>query len=182
MAAKSLINKIKKFKFKKTPGLIFLAGVFLLTFTSFYQIKKAIYTSRQTPQSAGAPLSLTIPSLDLENVDIVEGGFENGHWLLADDALLWLPTSGQLEEGFNTIVYGHKKPGLFVNLYKLELADEIILTSKSGQVFHYQVTDKIQVKPDNLEALESDAANSLTLFTCDGAFDQNRLVIKARQN
>ncbi len=127
-----------------------------------------------------APKKLTIPTLKIDTA-VSEGGIVDGNWVLTDDSALFLPTSGRLGEGFNTIIYAHKREGLFLNLKNILAGDQIWLEDQTGKSFMYKVFWKEEINPTDVAKLKSDIPDSLTLFTCDGWFDEARLLVRAKK-
>lgn len=125
------------------------------------------------------PAEITIPSIAVHTA-VASGGLENGKWILTDSSAFYLPTSGKLNEGYNTVIYAHKLPRLFANLHTVQIGDLVEIKDDAGTTFHYQVYDKQVVKSEELEKIQSTIPNSLTLFTCDGLTDTERLVVRAR--
>lgn len=162
----------------------FLAGGFLLLILSFgWQIRqRAIETSRTEPVVSesvfGLPTGIKIPSINLA-APIEVGGLEKGRWLLSEEAALFLPTSGRPGEGFNTVLYAHKRPHLFGGLGYLGVGSEIEVETADGQTFHYKVIEVKTVKAGAVEEIKSGEPDTLTLFTCDGVLDTERLVVRA---
>lgn len=124
------------------------------------------------------PQRILIPSLNID-AQITEGGFKDGAWILSENSVLFVPTSGGLGEGYNTILYAHRRPGLFQGLGKIKKDDEIFVEDTRGSSFTYRVYSIEMVKATEILKLKSDIKNTLTLFTCDGPFDQFRLIVKA---
>lgn len=128
---------------------------------------------------AQSPTSISIPSIKLE-AKIKEGGIVNGNWILSDNDALFLPTSGKIGEGYNTIIYAHNTDKLFGNLRNIKQDDLVVVRDGTGKEFKYKVFSKEDVNPQDLRKLYSTEKNIVTLFTCDGWFDRSRLLIKAR--
>lgn len=121
------------------------------------------------------PAAINIDSLSL-SLTISPGIIKDNRWTLFDDKVSWLSTSGDLNQG-NIILYAHNKPNLFGDLTQLEIGDEIIVVG-SGRKQAYTVREKRKVLPSDVEAVISDK-NELTLYTCNGSFDEKRLIVKA---
>ncbi len=137
-------------------------------------IPTAANTQTQAPVRVKvAPLSITFPSIGL-TLPIASGIIQNNKWTLYDDKASWLSTSEMPEFG-NVIIYAHNRKGLFAGLKYLNMGDTIIINSE-GQEYHYLVSEIKKITPTNVDAVISDAKR-LTLYTCDGAFDQKRLLV-----
>ncbi len=158
--------------------LLFLLGT--ITHTQIYF--NALISQREHPKNqyvVQAPVSISIPSVKLD-INVDEGGIINGNWVLSDKNALFLPTSGKIGEGYNTIIYAHNTDKLFGSLKKINLGDIIILKDREGKKFSYRIVYKNQVDPHDLRKLYSPEKNIVTLFTCDGWFDEKRLLVKGR--
>lgn len=123
-----------------------------------------------------APHLISFPTLDLL-LPVAAGNITNNQWQLYTDKVAWLVTSDEPGKG-NTIIYGHNWKSLFGNLTKLAIGDSIMV-QQNNQTYAYRVAEKRKILPTDVEAILSDQ-NQLTLYTCDGAFDQKRLVIIAK--
>ena len=168
--------------------LLLVSGIISLVFVKFYPedfnknepIANAVLAQKKDEvnpevEKKVTPTSIYFPTLNL-NLAISEAIIVDSEWSLYEDKVSWLSTSEEPGEG-NVIIYAHNRPGLFGDLDKLALGDEIIIDHNNGR-FKYGVTDSHKVKPNEIEAVLSDE-NRLTLYTCDGAFDQKRLIVIA---
>jgi len=122
------------------------------------------------------PSHIFISSVDLD-LPVAPAKIVESQWTLYDDKASWLVTSKAPGEG-NVILFAHNRDNLFGALRKINIGDEIQITS-GDKKFTYKVVDKHQVKPDDVQAVLSDE-NRLTLYTCDGSFDQKRLIVIAK--
>lgn len=173
-------NRVKKFikKFKTKPGEIFiLAGFVLVVISSLWKVSLAAPKSPSYTQTA----RIAIPSLNV-NLPVKEGGIVDGRWILSEDSVMLLPESSKPGEGYNTVLYAHNKPHLFANLKNIQAGDQIIIENQEGNKFSYEVYSLEYVNPQEIDKIKSEVPNSLTLFTCNGFFDQQRLVVKAKLN
>lgn len=127
------------------------------------------------PTQEHPPQKIRIPTLNLE-LSIKAAVIENGQWQLFTDHVSWLSASATPGKG-NVILYAHNYPELFGKLNKLS-AGEIIEVEQYSQWKQYIVSQVSQVKPNNVDSVIS-TDNRLTLYTCDGAFDEKRLIVVA---
>ena len=68
----------------------------------------------------------------------------------------------------NFAVAGHRVSDFtdaFINLYKVKVGDEVIVTTKDGR-FTYQVDNSFIVDPDQVEVLDDADYEKMTLITC----------------
>lgn len=125
--------------------------------------------------STAPPTKITIPAINLD-LPVAPGVIVENKWTLFLDKISWLSTSSRIGEG-NTILYGHNRVGLFEGLKKLNIGDEIMVTQDS-KIYKFKVSQQRKVLPTDVEAILS-SKNQLTLYTCDGSFDQRRLIVVA---
>ncbi len=177
--------KRKAKKANNLPLALIGAGLFIFflgTFTHFNIYSNYLISQQEKPslvQSADIPVALSIPEVGL-NTPVVEGGIKSGQWILSNTASLYLPTSGRVGEGYNTIIYAHNTSNLFAKLKDVQIGESIYLKDKSGKSFEYQIFEKKDVNPYDLKSLYSVDKNIVTLFTCDGWFDSQRLLVRGK--
>ena len=126
------------------------------------------------PASIIPPSEIKIEKINLD-LAISPSVVKDNEWEVFDDRAAWLATSSLPGKG-NTIIYAHDRQGLFGSLDRLRKGDEIKIYVDKWLT--YKVSEVKRVKPSDVEAILSDK-NRLTLYTCDGAFDQKRLVVYA---
>lgn len=125
------------------------------------------------------PQWISIPNSKI-NAQIAAGGYKEGKWILDKDFVLYLPTSGKLGEGGNTVLYAHSRERLFGNLKKASIGDIVILGDANGKMHNYTIYSMEYIKPYQVEKIETNKKDTITLFTCNGWFDEKRLVVKAK--
>lgn len=123
------------------------------------------------------PIALIeIPSINLSQ-GLVEG--------ITDDVLQYylghFENSAMPGEKGNFSVAGHRVSDYseaFVNLYKTEVGDEIIVKANKKE-YVYEITDNFIVSPENIEVLDDTEDATITLVTCTvGA--KERLIVKGK--
>ncbi|MCX8008609.1 MAG: sortase [Patescibacteria group bacterium] len=129
-------------------------------------------TSTKTKQP---PTSIYIPKIQKRH-PIQASIVKDNQWQLFDTSVAWLSTSAVPGEG-NVILYAHNWKNLWGDLYKLRPGD-IIEVDQNGMLHTYVVTESRAVSKHDVEAILSHE-NRLTLYTCEGAFDQKRRVVYA---
>jgi len=111
--------------------------------------------------------------------EVAIGGYEDGKWVLDGNYVLYLPTSGKLGQGGNTVLYAHNREKLFGNLKNVSIGDTVILGDNKGNIYNFKVYSMEYIKAYQVEKINTDKSDTVTLFTCDGWFDEERLVVKA---
>ena len=123
------------------------------------------------------PIALIeIPSINLSQ-GLVEG--------ISDDVLQYylghFENSALPGEKGNFSVAGHRVSDYseaFVNLYKTEIGDKIIVKANKKE-YVYEITDNFIVSPENIEVLDDTEDATITLVTCTvGA--KERLIVKGK--
>ena len=106
---------------------------------------------------------IEIPSIKLSQA-LVEG--------ISDDVLKYFlghfTDSAAPGEKGNFAVAGHRVSDYtdaFINLYKVKVGDEVIVTTKDGR-YTYEVDNSFIVDPDQVEVLEAADYEKMTLVTC----------------
>ena len=122
-----------------------------------------------------APNKISFPSLN-HSLNVAAATISNNKWQLFEDKVAWLSTSDEPGSG-NTIIYGHNWKTLFGPLTRLKVGDRIVL-QHNAKSLNYEVSEIRKILPTDVDAIISNN-NQLTLYTCDGAFDQKRLVVIA---
>lgn len=133
------------------------------------------FATRVSEEKIYVPERVSFPSIAFD-LPVAPASIIADEWTLFPDKASWLTTSSPLGVG-NTILYAHNRAGLFGDLKNLELGKEIVISSY-GKEFHYEISQMRKVEPDEIDAILSDQ-HQLTLYTCDGRFDEKRLVVIA---
>lgn len=84
--------------------------------------------------------------------------------------------SSNLDESGNIILAGHNVDNVFKTLHKVELDDEIIITTCKNS-YVYKVIDKKEISVFDTYYLEQSNEDVLTLITCTGDASKRLLVI-----
>ena len=106
---------------------------------------------------------MEIPSIKLKQ-PVVDG--------VTEDVIKYFlgrfPDSAMPGEVGNFSVAGHRVSDFtdaFINLYKVKVGDEVIVTTKDGR-FTYEVDNSFIVDPDQVEVLDDADYEKMTLITC----------------
>ena len=104
---------------------------------------------------------------------------KEGNWPVAEKEANFLLGSALPGKDGNSIFYAHNKSDLFGSLHQVKVG-EVIKVTTATQAFEYEITETKVVASDDLSVLEKEEGKILTLFTCTGVNDENRLVVKAK--
>ncbi|HEU5399860.1 MAG TPA: class D sortase [Terriglobales bacterium] len=120
---------------------------------------------------------LSIPSISFDAV-VVEGT-SNRALLLGPGHIEDTPAPG---DPGNAVISGHRDT-FFRHIHELEKGDEI-LVQRDGKTFHYEVTGKHIVQPNDMSVLKPSKDAELTLITCYPTYyigpAPERLVVTSR--
>jgi LPXTG-site transpeptidase (sortase) family protein len=112
---------------------------------------------------------------------LLEEGFINqGVWKISEENASHLVNSSVPGEGGNIVVYGHNRPHIFARLKEVNVGDTITLITQNETEYSYEVYETRRVKPNVIEDVQPKDVEVLTIFTCIGFMDSERLIVKAK--
>lgn len=123
----------------------------------------------------GPPTAINIPKIH-KNLPIKPASVHGNDWDMFGDAVAWLSTSAVPGEG-NVVLYAHNWTNLWADLYLLKPGDTIEV-QQNNLWKTYKVTESRAVDEHDTQSVLSDE-NRLTLYTCEGSFDQKRRLVYA---
>ena len=132
--------------------------------------------ARPTHAAKQPPTAINIPKIG-KNLPIRPAHVVGNTWDLYDDAVAWLSTSATPGEG-NVILYAHDWQSLWGDLYLLNVGDTIEV-QQNNVWKEYVVSESRAVAPNDTQSILSEA-DQLTMYTCEGNFDQKRRVVYAK--
>ncbi len=179
--ASLIIKSIKTLVVSVVVGFVVLAGFYI------FREKKnempvidpagtSAVSIRVTPVTKQQPTSIYIPKIN-KNLPIQAALVHDNQWDMFDASVAWLSTSSVPGEG-NVILYAHNRKQLWADLYKLTPGD-VIEVDQNNNKHTYIVTESRTVKPTDVDVILS-KEDQLTLYTCEGSFDQKRRVVFAK--
>lgn len=188
--SRKLLKKLnsKKFRRLRSPILLLITGILLIVFGgyNYYKIRTLSFT--KAPPTAtlqgstlkGAlPVQITIPSIKIDE-PVDTGMIKDGVWQISYNHPTFLDSSARPGEGGNVVIYGHNKKVIFGNLPYLSLGQKILIKTADGKIHTYEVYKKEFVKPDRVDLVSPTDHEELTIYTCWGLFDSQRVVVKAK--
>lgn len=178
----SVLKKLSRWLSNKPPALFVSLGlfIFLVGATHYYQIRILSFTKapESVSQAGDLPKEIIIPSINIDQ-KIESGGIDAGVWQISYTSPTFLSTSARPGGGGNVVIYGHNKKAIFGNLPYLSVGQEVNLIGESGKIYKYKVTNKYFVRPDRVDLVSPTDHEELTIYTCWGLFDSQRVIIKA---
>ncbi len=127
--------------------------------------------------SAGLPVRLTLPSLGLD-LPVIPASVSANHWPTTTQGVSYMVSSALPGAG-NSVFYGHNWPRILGTLSQAQVGQQLTITTSDGQVQNYRIQSVEVVKSSAVDILNPSELPRITLYTCAGIFDQNRLVVVA---
>jgi Sortase domain len=126
----------------------------------------------------GAFASLTFPRLNY-TLPIKQGQYSVAlaSWTVQDGSVQWITEATQLinnQPTVHTILYGHNFADVLGVTNQLVVGDTMTIQTTAGVTLIYRFTGGVLVSPNNTSILQNHNANTLSMFTCAGLFDQYR--------
>lgn len=180
--SKKLLGKLKKLC---GSLLLILLGLTLFSFGGYHYYRTRILSFAKAPAQAETanrgelPVRITIPSIKID-LPIDVGSIADGVWQISYDHPTFLDASARPGMGGNTVIYGHNKKVIFGNLPYLSLGQKIYIKTADGKIHIYEAYKKDFVKSDRVDLVSPLDHEELTIYTCWGLFDSQRVVIKAK--
>jgi sortase A len=113
------------------------------------------------------------------DLEVERSAIVDGYWKVYEDKAGWGEGSGYPGQIGNQVIFAHARKGLFLPLQSIKVGENIyVLTDTSW--FVYEVYERKEVNPNQTEVIEPTDEEILTLYTCSGYEDSNRLIVKAR--
>lgn len=176
-------------------GLFLFASVFFFSFPYLYAnvlmptpVKKNSLRKQQimvqnsllgTIAPKDPPIRIVIPSLSID-LPVVEAQVVNGYWETSDTAASHGVGSAVPGGSGNMVIFAHARQGLFLPLRNIADGAAIYVMTKDTW-FTYKVVATKLVYPDETEVIAPTKDQTLTLYTCDGYFDEKRFIAVAKR-
>lgn len=158
----------------------------LLTGGLYLAYKKTVLSFRISPTVVAEanlrgpqPTEILIPSAKID-LPIIPAQIRDGVWEIPEDSAGHLYTSSRPAEGGNIVVYAHNKSHLFGPLKQVQVGDVISLVTDKNTTFDYTVETVKTVSPEQIAEVAPTDHEVLTIYTCTGFLDSQRLVLKAK--
>lgn len=136
------------------------------------------YTAERQISNA-LPTRIIIPSVSIDT-PIKKALIIRGYWQVFADSAAWGDQSGIPGQIGNQVIFAHKRSGLFLPLKDVKVKDKIYVLT-DGKSYSYEVEEIKEVKPNQIEVIAPTTDETLTLYTCSGFGDIERLIIVAKR-
>lgn len=157
--------------------------VFIFGGVNYYRVRVLSFSKSPVEASQSnrgeMPSQITIPSIGID-LPIDLGQIKDGVWQISYSHSTFLNSSARPGTGGNIVIYGHNKKVIFGNLPYLSLGQKVFIKTQDGKIFAYEVYQKDFVSPDRVDLVSPTAKEELTIYTCWGLFDSQRVVVKAK--
>lgn len=154
-------------------GLVCLGVIFFLKLTV-----KPLPETPKEPVASFFPVQILIPKVKI-NLPVFSGRAEGEDWEISETGASYLLGSGIPGQKGNVVVFGHNKNSLLGPARWLGKGDEIKLINQKNEEFIYRVIEKKTVSSKQVDILAPSEDARLTLYTCSGFLDKERLVLVA---
>ncbi|MCA9349736.1 sortase [Candidatus Saccharibacteria bacterium] len=126
------------------------------------------------------PAQIKIERLGVD-LKVLDGEYDvtNSTWTLSQDSAHYaLQTSLPNFDYGNTLIYGHNLDNIFGSLKDLIIGDILILSDSSGVEITYKFVGFDLLTPNDTSIFYYQGDPQLSLLTCHGLFDSERLLSK----
>lgn len=137
-----------------------------------------VTATTEAQRTTDLPMALEIDSRNID-VPIYPARVTAKEWETTAAGVSYLVSSPLPGNRGNSIIYGHNWRSILGNLKDITKDDKIIVTFRSGINKKFTVAYTITVTPDQTHVLDQTDDNRITLYTCTGFLDRQRLVVVA---
>jgi LPXTG-site transpeptidase (sortase) family protein len=137
-------------------------------------VTQVAYTEANLPPSQ--PVRLQIPAIKLDYRPVAVGLDANRVPIVPRHDVGWYSLSAMPGQGENVVFWGHvlrfrsapKIPAPFARVKELKRGAQVIVTTANGTQRKYQVTQAVQVTPDQVQYILPTGKEQITLVSCIG--------------
>lgn len=150
----------------------------------YHNYQRKILSFQVTPASqealyrAAKPTRVSLPAVQID-LPVVETFIVDNIWQIPEDSVAHLASSARPGENSNIVMYGHNRWNILAKLHQLQLGAEIAVETDSGVKHTYVVNDIRVVGPSDVQYVLPTPDEKLTIYTCTGFFDSQRLIVIA---
>ena len=163
---------------------LILGGFFLIFYSGrdrFVSNQRPVVSSQandrvEVKKVEAKPYKLYIPKLH-KILYISDGIIVNGRWMISDSGVSYLTTSALPGNRGNAVLYGHNLDNILGSLTQVADGDLVYVVMDSGNFYKYQIIERKEVKPNQVEILQNTTDSRVTIYTCSGFLDSARFVV-----
>ncbi len=162
----------------KNKLALLLIGFILGFFFTRFEAPVNSY-SVERPYLESLPTRIIIPSVSIDT-SVKKALIIRGYWQVFNDSAAWGDQSGIPGNIGNQVIFAHKRSGLFLPLKDAKIGAKIyVLTNEKS--YNYEIKEIKEVKPNQIEVVAPTTDETLTLYTCSGFGDIERLIVVAKR-
>ena len=147
---------------------------------SFHKPKSAIAQETKNAAAFSKPAKLYIPKMS-KILYVSDGYVQGDRWVISETGVSYLTTSALPGQTGNAVIYGHNTKNILGGLWRVGDGDTIYVVLNSGDFVRYQVYERKEIEPTQVEILSQTSDSRLTIYTCSGFLDTARFVIVAKK-
>lgn len=167
--------------------LLISLGFLILAFAIFFLWKrndpqrlqfKGEYVSVDNTPDISVPIGIVIEDLSIK-LPVVPAKRQAQGWETTSEGVSFLSDSTSPGEVGNSIFYGHNWGSILGNLRNAQTGQRIQIFLSDGTKREFEISRIQIVSPKDISVLDASDDRRITLYTCSGLFDQDRLVVTA---
>ena len=156
--------------------------MFLATYKNFgskYSIEASSSANVSVRGLEEKPLKIYIPKLE-RVLYVSDGEVKDNRWVTSPTNVSYLTSSAVPGSVGNTVMYGHNTIGVLGGFWKVHEGDFIYVVMNDGQFYKYQVFERKEIDPSQVDILNQTVDSRLTIYTCSGFLDSARFVVVSK--
>ncbi len=162
-------------------AIMIAVGAFILSASSLVYLYKNFQPVQVLAESEYFDPNSTLPvKITINNVGINVPVKVAPNYQFSDNEAIFIKSTQDIGGG-NSVIYAHNWDKLFGKLKKVKINDDITINLANGKQVNYRVDQIHTVPADTINILKPTTNSYLTLFTCTGFLDKDRLVVVASQ-
>lgn len=138
------------------------------------------HSAHLTPGNSVA-LGIAMPDLGV-SLSIIPGVMVHNQWPVTPKGVIYLSSTPSPGTAGNSVLYGHNWPNLLGNLKRSRLGQRVIIYYANGSSKTFLISQVSVVGADDVAILKPTSDTRLTIYTCTGFLDSQRLVVTALED
>jgi sortase A len=134
---------------------------------------------QQADEAASIPQRIIIPELSID-LPVRKAPIVKGYWQVFPDSAAWGEGSGYPGKPGNEVIFAHAREGLFLPLKDVKEGMKVYVLADAAW-YGYEVRQIKEVYPNQIEVIAPTEEETLTLYTCTGFQDSERLIVVAKR-
>lgn len=135
--------------------------------------------SEAVVDEASLPKQVIISSIGV-NLAVKPAKVVGGYWEVFTDSAGWGEGSGVPGHPGNQVIFAHARKGLFLPLRQVRAGMKIEVVTDDSK-YTYEIIEIKEIFPSQIEVIAPTTDEILTLYTCSGFADSERLIVVAKR-